>query len=126
MSAGSTALNAAATTLDHAYQYADAGWPVIELRYRDKRPATAHGKDDATTDRSTINASFADNRANIGILTGPKSRLLILDMDTRNGGSESFAARSSAFTERCQRQPASTPVAVVSICISKFLRVPLA
>lgn len=71
--------------LDHALGYADAGWPVFPLSPRTKRPATAHGKDDATTDETQIRAWWTSTpTANIGLR--PVPGVIVLDVDPRNGG----------------------------------------
>ena len=74
-----------------AADYGRQGIPVIPLRPRSKVPATAHGKKDATSDPAQIAAWFPPGtHRNIGILTGGRSRLLVLDIDPRNGGEASF------------------------------------
>jgi len=75
--------------LDAANLYAERGWPVLKCRPRDKRPATRHGVKDATTNLEIITGWFEnDKEANIGIATG--NSLAVLDVDPRNGGSESM------------------------------------
>ena len=74
-----------------AADYAGQGMAVIPLRPRSKVPATLHGKKDATSDPEQVEAWFPpDTNRNIGILTGERSRLLVLDIDPRNGGDASF------------------------------------
>lgn len=59
------------------------------LRPRDKRPATKRGLKDATTDRGAVIQGWTLNPdANIGVATGEASRLVVLDVDPRNGGDE--------------------------------------
>jgi putative DNA primase/helicase len=56
-----------------------------------KHPITAHGVTDATKSRKTIRQWWTENpQANIGIATGKKSKILVLDIDPRNGGSETL------------------------------------
>lgn len=74
-----------ATMLDHALGYADAGWPVFPLIPRTKRPATAHGKDDATTDAALIRQMFA-GRDDYNVAIRPVPGVIVLDVDPRNGG----------------------------------------
>ena len=74
-----------------AAEYAERGIDILALRARSKVPATAHGKKDATSDPAQVAAWFPpDTDRNVGILTGENSRLLVLDVDPRNGGEASF------------------------------------
>ena len=71
--------------LEHALAYAANGLPVFPLVPRTKRPATAHGKDDATTDPATIRAWWtATPDANIA--ARPPEGVVVLDVDPRHGG----------------------------------------
>lgn len=57
-----------------------------------KHPRTVHGLKDATTDELRIQAWWSQwPDANVGIITGAKSGLVILDIDPRNGGDDSLA-----------------------------------
>jgi len=74
-----------------ALRYAKHGWPVFPCRPGEKAPATPHGFQDATTDLPTIIRSWtAMPNANIGIATGERSNLAVLDVDPRNGGEETL------------------------------------
>lgn len=74
-----------------ALGYAKRNWPVLPCAERDKRPITAHGHKDATTDRGKLIAHWkARPNANVAIATGSQSGLLVLDVDPRNGGDESL------------------------------------
>lgn len=66
-----------------ALELADAGWAVIPLD--GKRPITAHGHLDATTDPRLIGKMWADRGWNIGCPV--PDNLLVFDVDPRNGGS---------------------------------------
>ncbi len=56
-----------------------------------KHPRTAHGFQDATTDLNQIKTWWAHcPDANIGMPTGRESGVVVLDVDPRNGGAESF------------------------------------
>lgn len=67
--------------------YAQHGIPVMPCLPRDKRPLTAHGFKDATTDPATVAAWWSEHPdANIAIPTGTASGLLVVDVDPRNGG----------------------------------------
>lgn len=79
------------TKLEAALTYASWGWHVLPLLPNDKRPASAHGVHDATTDLDKIRAWWAQNpNYNIGIAAGEKSGIVVFDIDPRNGGSESW------------------------------------
>jgi hypothetical protein len=71
------------------------GWPVFPLAPQSKVPVIAkedggHGYLDATTDPEQINTWWvARPEANIGVDCG-RSRIVVFDLDPRNGGDESF------------------------------------
>lgn len=70
--------------LEAALGYVQRGWPVFPVR-RDKRPRTAHGLKDATTDADQVRqwwALWPD--AGVAIRTG--QGLLVLDVDGDEGG----------------------------------------
>lgn len=75
-----------------ALQYAKRGWAVLPCKPRDKSPATQHGFKDATTQAGNVVQTWKRNAgANVGIATGAVSKLLVLDVDPRNGGDHSLA-----------------------------------
>ena len=79
------------TKLEAALTYASWGWHVLPLLPNDKRPASAHGVHDATTDLDKIRTWWAQNpNYNIGIAAGEKSGIVVFDIDPRNGGSDSW------------------------------------
>jgi KaiC/GvpD/RAD55 family RecA-like ATPase len=79
------------TKLEAALTYASWGWHVLPLIPNDKRPASAHGVHDATTDENQIRAWWAQNpNYNIGIAAGEKSGIVVFDIDPRNGGGDSW------------------------------------
>lgn len=99
--------NVPSDVLDAALEYASQGLCVIPLHSirngkctcrrsagcgsPGKHPRTANGVHDASRDRSVIRAwwqRWLD--ANVGIATGAESGLVVLDIDPRNGGDESF------------------------------------
>jgi len=73
------------TLAEYASEYAAAGWPVFPLVPGTKRPATAHGKDDASTDADKIRTWWeATPNANIGMRL--PAGVIAIDVDPRNGG----------------------------------------
>lgn len=93
--------------LGHALFYARRGWPVLPLQTPvagggctcgnqdcsnpGKHPRTARGFKDATTDPSIISQWWSQwPDANIGVATGILSGLLVIDIDPRHGGIDSF------------------------------------
>jgi hypothetical protein len=74
-----------------AVAYAQNDLRVLPLN--SKRPITAHGSTDATTDEGKISKWWeAHPDADIGIATGKKSNIFVLDVDRKNGGFESLYA----------------------------------
>jgi hypothetical protein len=65
-----------------ALDYARRGMPVLPTSANTKRPLTAHGLLDATTDAQQIRTWWARwPQAMIGIPTGPRSKVWVLDVD---------------------------------------------
>jgi hypothetical protein len=102
--------------LDAALGYARSGWPVLPLHTPQpdgcscgnedcsvgKHPRTRHGIADATTDQQQIRAWWARwPDANIGILTGSESGLVVVDLDNRDGanGSDNLAELAACLGE---------------------------
>lgn len=93
-----------------ALGYARRGWSVLPLHsFRPdgactcskgaecvssgKHPRTKNGSHDATTDEETIRDWWRQYpAANVGIATGERSGIFVLDADAKNGGPESLAA----------------------------------
>lgn len=74
-----------------AADYAARGFPVLPLKPGSKHPATRHGKNDASTDAGQVASWFpTDTNRNVGIVTGEQSRLIVVDIDPRNGGEAGF------------------------------------
>lgn len=91
--------------LTTALRYAERGWHVFPVHSAvggkcscgrvcgrpAKHPRTHNGWKDATTDRERIRRWWTDwPDANIGVACGP-SRILVIDVDPRNGGDDSLA-----------------------------------
>lgn len=75
-----------------AFGYALRGMSVLPCRARGKEPLTEHGFKDATTNTDVIRGMWKHwPDANVAIRTGSVSNLLVVDVDPRNGGSESLA-----------------------------------
>lgn len=81
------------TPLAWACKYAEAGWHVLPLEPKGKAPLgklVPRGMLDATTDLAQIRAWWATSpHANVGIALAP-SGLVAIDVDPRNGGTETF------------------------------------
>jgi P4 family phage/plasmid primase-like protien len=73
-----------ARALDAALEAAELGYPVFPLRPNSKAPATAHGKDDATTDPEVLRRMFAAPR-NLGIAWPPGVLAVDLDVPKSKG-----------------------------------------
>ena len=97
--------------LNHALHYAKLGYPVIPLHNvitekgfircscskgqycvkPGKHPRTRHGLKDATTNQNQILKWWIDcPHANIGILTGIETGIIVLDIDVKHDGENSF------------------------------------
>ena len=75
-----------------ALAYARRGVPVFPCEPGAKRPLTRNGHWDATTDRRAIERWWRRQpSANIGLPTGKKSGIVVLDVDVDDGGLESLA-----------------------------------
>ena len=97
----------ASSSLEAALKYASCGWSLLPLHTPQvapngvrcscgappkscsigKHPRTHHGHLDATTDPDKIRAWWQESPdANIGIATGARSGLVVIDVDPRHGG----------------------------------------
>ena len=78
--------------LKAALTYAGRGVPVFPCEPGAKRPLTRNGHWDATTDWRAIERWWRRQPfANIGLPTGKKSGIVVLDVDVDDGGLESLA-----------------------------------
>jgi hypothetical protein len=72
-----------------AQAYARRGLAVFPCRPREKRPATEHGCNDASTDADVIQEWWQQEPAyNIGIATGITSKIFVLDVDDEDAETE--------------------------------------
>jgi hypothetical protein len=77
---------------EFAAQYAGKGLLVHPLKPRSKKPATTNGFLDATNDLDRVARWFRPGGVkNIGIACTPESGVFLVDVDSKNGGLESFA-----------------------------------
>lgn len=88
-----------ATPLAYALAYAKCGWHVLPIEPKAKVPLgrlVPRGLHDASTDAETIRKWWtASPEANVGIALAP-SGLVAIDVDPRNGGTESFEQLQAA------------------------------
>ncbi len=85
---------------ESAESYIERGFAVLPLKPRSKIPATRHGKKDASNDPAQTAAWFSPStNANIGILTGERSGLLVVDVDPRNDGEAGVERMARAYGE---------------------------
>lgn len=77
--------------LQYAKAYAKRGWHVLKLQTNSKAPATLNGVHSATTDEQTLNQWFGSGHVGMGIAAGAVSGIIVIDIDPRNGGHETWA-----------------------------------
>lgn len=79
--------------VEYALYYASRGWQVFPIKPGTKDEPLCKWGAEATTDRSKISSWWARRPdANIGIATGSRSKLVVLDVDNGKGGAESLLA----------------------------------
>jgi hypothetical protein len=93
-----------------AAAYLKRGWSVLPLRPRDKRPLMRwETLQQARADDSTVAQWFARwPEANVGIVTGEISNLIVLDVDPKHGGDDSLAQLERRFAPLPQTVEART------------------
>ena len=93
-----TRLNGNAKFLRAALWYASGGFAVLPLRERSKQPLVSGGFKVASRDPATIRDWWQRwPAANVGIATGLPSALVVLDIDPRNGGDDSYCELREKF-----------------------------
>jgi len=82
-----------------AARYRANGWSVLPLRHGDKRPLIRwETLQQARADAATVAQWLAHwPDANIGIVTGEISNLIVLDVDPKHGGDDSLALLERRF-----------------------------
>lgn len=77
--------------LQAAREYVKRGWKVFPLKPRSKIPLTPRGFHNATIDTKQLEDWWLrEPQAGVGIATGSPSQLIVVDIDPRNGGTESL------------------------------------
>ena len=71
--------------LETAIDLAGRGWPVLPV-FSDRSAALPNWPHKATTDLDQIKRWFSEGYYLVGMLTGPRSGVDVLDVDPRNGG----------------------------------------
>jgi Bifunctional DNA primase/polymerase, N-terminal len=76
-----------------ALRYLNAAWSVLPLRHGEKRPLILwEALQQKRADAATVAQWFTHwPNANIGIVTGEISNLIVLDVDPKHGGDDSLA-----------------------------------
>jgi hypothetical protein len=86
--------------IDLALEFARNGWPVFPLAPRSKVPlAESRAFLDATTDPTRLEELWREPDCNIGIATGRRSGLFVVDIDTKEGRAGGESARQLALPQ---------------------------
>lgn len=84
--------------LSEARKHIRYGRPILPLAPRDKQPLTLHGFKDSSTDASQVEQWWKQwPDANLGMVCGAASGLVILDVDFRNGGKATLSALTAEY-----------------------------
>jgi hypothetical protein len=90
-----------------ALRYAKLGLAVVPLKPKGKRPMFENWPEVATADIGVVSRWWQQNpNANVGIATGQKSRVFVLDVDVAKGGEESYeglVAKHGRFPDTWQQ-----------------------
>ncbi|WGS18966.1 MULTISPECIES: phage/plasmid primase, P4 family [unclassified Bradyrhizobium] len=78
------------STLTAALDLIRRGFKIFPARARDKVPALSGWQEHATTNEDQIREWFSRDGYNIGVKTGRDTGLLVVDIDPKNGGDESW------------------------------------
>lgn len=96
-------------TLHYAQRYAELGWKVFPVSENSKIPLKdSKGFKEATNDPDAVDRMFSSNNCNIGI-SAEASGLLVVDIDPRNGGDDSYRELIAAYGELPDTVTALTP-----------------
>lgn len=75
-----------------ALGFARRGWPVFPCAHKGKRPIIAGGFKNGFTDTDKINSTWDIGQPpNIGLVTGERSGLVVVDIDPRHNGPQSLS-----------------------------------
>lgn len=87
-----------ASVLPFALDYARRGWPALPLNGKiPDADLVSEGLTNATKSVATLRFWWSQNpTANVGVVTGERSGLLVLDVDPRHGGDAALAALEAA------------------------------
>jgi hypothetical protein len=93
MAPGNTMQETKPSTLKSALDYARIGWSVIPIVERGKRPLVrwAPYQNSRATEAEIRQWWSQWPNANVGVITGSISNLIVLDVDVRHGGDDSLA-----------------------------------
>ena len=78
--------------IPHFKAYIDKGLYVFPCKARGKKPAIKTWKENASKDPAVIKAWCKRTAANIGLPTGTKNNIWVLDIDQKSGGLETLEA----------------------------------
>ena len=73
------------TPYEAAIRYADLGLHILPVQPGGKRPVLQNWPTEATTDPEKLREWFSDGRHNLGLLTGHRSGVFVLDVDGEAG-----------------------------------------